>query len=152
MTVASICNRGGMLAMAFHSDADDCLSGYGGLFERTGLLSSIVEKISFLERNQTGLVASTTIVSALGGYVFCVPIWRLSSPSRPLAKRYEELGIDKCVMSRSISDGALTFCPIVPWGSSGVFICRCAGHCHGWIICPTTSCIWCPSSPSCGRP
>ena len=32
-----------------------------------------------------------------------------------------ELGIDKCVLSRSISDGALTFCPIVPWGSSGVF-------------------------------
>ena len=29
--------------------------------------------------------------------------------------------ISVSVMSRSISDGALTFCPIVPWGSSGVF-------------------------------
>ena len=35
--------------------------------------SSIVEKVSFLVRNQTGLVASTVIVSALGGYVFCDP-------------------------------------------------------------------------------
>ena len=55
-----------------------------GLFERTGLLSSIVEKISFLVRNQTGLVASTTIVSALGGYVFCDPLYGGSRPRQGL--------------------------------------------------------------------
>jgi len=54
--------------------------------------------------------------------VFCDPYMAALVPVKAFGKRYEELGIDKCVMSRSISDGALTFCPIVPWGSSGVFI------------------------------
>ena len=122
VTVASICNRGGMLAMASTLMLMIVSLAMAGLFERTGLLSSIVEKISFLVRNQTGLVASTTIVSALGGYVFCDPYMAALVPVKAFGKRYEELGIDKCAMSRSISDGALTFCPIVPWGSSGVFI------------------------------
>ena len=121
-TVASICNRGGMLSMASTLMLMIVSLAMAGLFDRTGLLSSIVAKVSFLVRNQVGLVASTVILSALGGYVFCDPYMAAIVPVKAFGKRYEELGLDKCVMSRSISDGALTFCPIVPWGSSGVFI------------------------------
>ncbi len=119
--VAKICNRGGITAMGYTLELMVVSLAMAGLFERTGLLNALVEKLSALVRKPTGLVATTVITSALGGYVFCDPYMAAIVPVKAFGKRYEELGLDKCVLSRSISDGALTFCPIVPWGSSGVF-------------------------------
>lgn len=119
--VAKICNRGGITAMGYTLELMVVSLAMAGLFDRTGLLSSIVAKFDRLVRKPFGLITATEVVSALGGYVFCDPYMAAIVPVKAFGKRYEELGIDKCVLSRSISDGALTFCPIVPWGSSGVF-------------------------------
>lgn len=119
--VAKICNRGGITAMGYTLELMVVSLAMAGLFERTGLLSSIVAKFDRLVRKPFGLITATEVVSALGGYVFCDPYMAAIVPVKAFGKRYEELGLDKCVLSRSISDGALTFCPIVPWGSSGVF-------------------------------
>lgn len=119
--VTKICNRGGITAMGYTLELMVVSLAMAGLFDRTGLLTALVSKIDRLVSNRVGLIAATEITSALGGYVFCDPYMAAIVPVKAFGKRYEEQGIDKCVLSRSISDGALTFAPIVPWGSSGVF-------------------------------
>lgn len=119
--ITRICNRGGITAMGYTLELMVVSLAMAGLFDRTGLLTAIVAKVDRLIRKPAGVVAATEITSTLGGYVFCDPYMSAIVPVKAFGKRYEELGLDKCVLSRSISDGALTFCPIVPWGSSGVF-------------------------------
>ena len=119
--IARICDRGGMINMGYTLELMIISLSMAGLFTSTGLLDAIVEKVHFLIEKRSGLVASTVILSFVGHWIFCDPYMAALVPVKAFGKRYEELGLDKCVLSRSISDGALTTCPMVPWGSSGVF-------------------------------
>lgn len=119
--VLRIVQRGGMSSMGYTLQLIVVSLAMAGLFDRTGLLSSIVAKMDVLIRKPSGLISSTAITAFIGHFIFCDPYMAAIVPVKAYGKRYEELGIDKCVLSRSISDGALVTCPMVPWGSSGVF-------------------------------
>ena len=42
-------------------------------------------------------------------------------PAKAFGEKYDEMGIDRCVSSRTCEDGGTLVCPMVPWGSSGVY-------------------------------
>lgn len=119
--VTRICNRGGIGSMSYVIELMIVSLAMAGLFTRSGLLNAIVEKMERLIRNRVGLVSTSIVTAFVGHFLFCDPYMAAIVPVKAFGKRYEELGIDKCVLSRSISDGALVTCPMVPWGSSGVF-------------------------------
>ncbi|WP_130862623.1 Na+/H+ antiporter NhaC family protein [Bacilliculturomica massiliensis] len=119
--VAKICQRGGVSSMLYTLALMICSLAMAGGFDRTKMLTKIVDKMENIIKNRVGLIA-TTLVTGIGmSYFACDPYIAAIIPVKAYEKKYEEMGLDRCVLSRTISDGGVNFCPIVPWGSSGVF-------------------------------
>lgn len=125
--VARICNRGGMSAMLYTLALMICSLSMAGVFERTKMLLKIVDKMGKIIKTRVSLII-TTLVTGIGmSYFACDPYIAALIPTKAYEKKYEELGLDRCVLSRTISDGGVNFCPIVPWGSSGVYTSQALG-------------------------
>ena len=125
--VDRILNRGGMSAMFYTLGIMMCSLSMAGVFERTNLLLKIVDQMSGIVKKRVGLIVATLVTGIGMSYFAADPYIAALVPVKAYEKQYEALGIDKSVLSRTISDGAVCMCPIVPWGSSGVFTAQTLG-------------------------
>lgn len=125
--VDSICNRGGMISMASNMLLLICSLGLGGALTRTKVLSKIVDKLSIFIRSRFSLIVSTFVSSTIMSFFTGDPFIGGVIPCNALGDKYEELDLDRAVLSRTISDAAAIQQPIVPWGVSGVFVVQCFG-------------------------
>ena len=92
-----------------------------GVLERTGVMHNIIAKVSHLTNKRFGLI-STTLVSAFSLSFFAAdPYLAMLLPANALGEKYDELGIDRSVLSRTLEDGGTVVCPMVPWGTSGIY-------------------------------
>lgn len=125
--VDSICNRGGMTSMTYNMTMLICSLSLGGLLSRTQVLIQIVSKLSHLIRSRLSLIISTFTASTIMSFFTGDPFIGGVIPCNALGDKYEELDVDRAVLSRTISDAACVQQPIVPWGVSGVFVAQCFG-------------------------
>lgn len=125
--VVRICNRGGMGAMLYTLALMICSLSMAGVFERTKMLLKIVDKLESVIRGRVGLIVTTLVTGVGMSYFACDPYIAAIIPVKAYEKKYEAMGLDRCVLSRTISDGGVNFCPIVPWGSSGVYTSQALG-------------------------
>lgn len=125
--VDQILNRGGMASMMFVVSLMMCSLAMAGVFERTQMLMQIVYKMGSLIQKRLGLMLATLITGVLMSYFAADPYIAALVPVKAFEHQYDEMGLDRSVLSRTISDGAVCMCPIVPWGSSGVFVSQTLG-------------------------
>lgn len=125
--VDSICNRGGMTSMTYNMTMLICSLSLGGLLSRTQVLIQIVSRLSHLIRSRLSLIVSTFTASTIMSFFTGDPFIGGVIPCNALGDKYEELDVDRAVLSRTISDAACVQQPIVPWGVSGVFVAQCFG-------------------------
>ena len=125
--VDSICNRGGMTSMTYNMTMLICSLSLGGALTRTKVLSKIVDRLSGLIRSRFSLILSTFTASTIMSFFTGDPFIGGVIPCNALGDKYEELDVDRAVLSRTISDAAAIQQPIVPWGVSGVFVVQCFG-------------------------
>lgn len=125
--VDSICNRGGMASMTYNMTMLICSLSLGGVLTRTHVLAMIVNKLAYLVRSRLSLIVSTFTVSTIMSFFTGDPFIGGVIPCNALGEKYEELDVDRAVLSRVISDAACVQQPIVPWGVSGVFVAQCFG-------------------------
>lgn len=158
--VNTICNRGGMASMVYNITMLLCSLGLAGALSRTSILSEVVNKLAFLIKSRCSLIVSTFVSSTIMSFFTGDPFIGGVIPCSALGSKYEELDVDRAVLSRTISDAAAVQQPIVPWGVSGVYVVQCLGvpvsqfafyYFIGWltpicaIICAITG-IGCPKS------
>ena len=125
--VDSICNRGGMVSMTYNMTMLICSLSLGGVLTRTHVLAMIVNKLARLIRSRLSLIVSTFTASTIMSFFTGDPFIGGVIPCNALGDKYEELDVDRAVLSRTISDAACVQQPIVPWGVSGVFVAQCFG-------------------------
>ncbi|MDO5690539.1 MAG: Na+/H+ antiporter NhaC [Tissierellia bacterium] len=119
--ITRICNRGGIMSMMYTLAIMACSLSMAGVFERTKILSKIVEKLEVVVKRRVGLIVATLVTGVGLSYFACDPYIAAIIPAKAFEHKYKELGLDMTVLSRTISDGGVNIAPIVPWGSSGVF-------------------------------
>lgn len=132
--VDQILNRGGMTSMMSTMALVICALAMAGVFERTRMLSLIVQRMSGLIRKRTGLMIVTMLTSVFVGYFAADPFVAALVAVKAYQKQYEKLGMDPTVLTRTVADGAVSTCPLVPWGSSGVFASRALGVSVGTFL------------------
>lgn len=93
-----------------------------GLLSRTGVLNSIVTKLSRLTKSRVGLVGTTVFSTILFNFLAADPYLAMLLSGRAYEDRFDEVGIARPVLSRSLEDGGTLICPMVPWGSSGTYV------------------------------
>ena len=92
-----------------------------GALERTGVMRNLIAKTAKLTDKRFGLISTTLVSTLCLGYFAADPYLAMLLPANALGQKYDEQGIDRCVLSRTLEDGGTTICPIVPWGTNGIY-------------------------------
>ena len=92
-----------------------------GVFDRTKMLLKVAERLTRITHTRVGLIVTTLVTGIITSFVASDPYIAALIPVKAYEKEYERQGLDRCVLSRTVSDGGICFAPLVPWGSNGVF-------------------------------
>ena len=113
--------RGGMSSM-YGTVALMCWSlTMAGLMMRCGIVSAIMLKAEGLTKKRTSLIMTHLVSGYVLSFIAADPYLAMILPAKSFGPKYDELGIDRCVTSRTCEDGGTLVCPMVPWGTSGVY-------------------------------
>lgn len=119
--IDKLLTRGGMSSM-FYTDILMIVSlSMAGLLQRCGVIAALMSKIAKLCAKRTSLIVTHLISGYVLSYLAADPYMAMLLPANALGEKYDELGIDRSVLSRTCEDGGTLVCPMVPWGSSGVY-------------------------------
>jgi NhaC family Na+:H+ antiporter len=99
-----------------------CALSFGGIMEKTGMLSTIARAL--LKRvKRTGSLVATTIFSSLMMNVTASDQYMaIVVPGRMYKKAYEEKGLHPKNLSRCLEDCATLTSPLVPWNTCGAYM------------------------------
>ncbi|MED1738394.1 Na+/H+ antiporter NhaC [Bacillus swezeyi] len=120
--VANILNRGGLQSMMGSVSLIIIAFALGGLMEKTGLITSLLEGVIKGIRSKGRLVFST-VASSMGMNLLTGEQYlSILIPGQSFKKLYDRLGIERKHLSRSLEDGGTLINPMIPWGVSGAFM------------------------------
>ena len=88
-----------------------------GALERTGVMHQLMKKAGAITGKRFGLIATTLVSSFSLSYFAADPYLAMLLPANALGEKYDEMGIDRRVLSRTLEDGGT----VVPWGTSGIY-------------------------------
>ncbi|MFN2746880.1 Na+/H+ antiporter NhaC [Bacillus sp. z60-18] len=120
--VANILNRGGLQSMMGSVSLIIIAFALGGLMEKTGLITSLLEGVIRGIRTKGRLVFSTVSSSIGMNLLTGEQYLSILIPGQSFKKLYDQLGIDRKHLSRSLEDGGTLINPMIPWGVSGAFM------------------------------
>lgn len=113
--VQEIADRGGMMSMGSTLLVIMMALCMGGAMDRTHIVEIVAGKLANSVRTQKQLVISTVFLTIFGHIATSHSLSSAVISVNALGKKYDELGVDRAILSRSISDGSVVLSPIVPW-------------------------------------
>lgn len=120
--ITVLLNRGGMESMLTNILLIILALGIGGLMEATGVLATIASTLQRWASNVTKLGLSTLLAGILGNLLGGAAYVSLITASTVTGKNYDEMGVDRRVLSRNAESGGTVVTPMVPWSDGGVFM------------------------------
>jgi Na+:H+ antiporter, NhaC family len=120
--VDKLLSRGGLLGMMATVALIICALAFGGIMERTGLLSRLADAILSLAKSTGSLIMAT--VGTCIGVNALAPEQYLSIvvPGRMYAGAYQSQGLHSKNLSRTLEDAGTMTSPLIPWNSCGAFM------------------------------
>ncbi len=120
-TLDSLLTRGGMTSMYYTIALMFMSLTMAGLLQKTEIMSCLVGKISHKLKNRQTLIPVQIVTGFVLSYIAADPYLSMLLSANAYADKYDELELDRCVLSRTLEDSGTLVCPIVPWGSNGVY-------------------------------
>lgn len=97
--------------------------GLGGLMDEIGILQKLSNVMSSWINQQTKKLTGATVVTAMFGTAFGGSTYvGIITGSKITEKNYENMNIDKSVLSRNTEGGATVTSPLFPWVDGGIFV------------------------------
>lgn len=97
------------------------------IFEGTGLITLIIDKVVAKTGNKGEMVLKTGLISSILTIVTCDQTLGIVLPGRLLRDRYDRLGMKREVLARTISDTGTIIAPLMPWNVNSLIIGLIAG-------------------------
>lgn len=119
--VNALLNRGGIQSMMWTVSLGYLGLAYGGILEKTGVMESILDKMSALTNSARNLIITHILSSILVNLISASQYVSIIIPGRMYLPAYRKLGIRTDVASRTCEDAGTVTSPLVPWGLCGVF-------------------------------
>ncbi|SCJ39032.1 Malate-2H(+)/Na(+)-lactate antiporter [uncultured Eubacterium sp.] len=117
----TLLNRGGMDSMLWTINVALIAIGFGGIYSQIGAVESLLGR--FIRRVHTPFqMVLTTILTAM----FCIATMcdqylGLIVPAAMYKEKYDDLGLSRNLLSRSMEDGGTLWSPMIPWSSCGAY-------------------------------
>lgn len=120
--IDTLLNRGGLYSMLWTVSFYFMACILGSILDNTGVLKVLLEKLAAVTKSAGSLITSTLVSS----FTMCVFTGSLESAmlitSKLFAPAYDDLNLDRKVLSRSLEDGGTMTAALIPWNSNGVFM------------------------------
>ncbi|KUO68671.1 MAG: sodium:proton antiporter [Clostridia bacterium BRH_c25] len=92
------------------------------LLEGTNILNPVIANIMDRAKTKMSLIVRTAAFSSLLTIATCDQTAGIILLGRLLKKRYEELGVNKLILARTIADTGTTIAPLIPWNVNSILI------------------------------
>ena len=92
------------------------------LFEKTGMIIPLIEKLTLSVRSKKQLILKTALISSFLTIITCDQTVGILLPGRLLQDKYNELGVDTTVLARTISDTGTIIAPLMAWNINALIL------------------------------
>ena len=120
--VDELISRGGMMSMMETQLIAFTAFSFGGIMQRTGLLSVILDRVMKFA-NKTWSIVLTTITSSIVTAMLTASSYlSMIIPGELLSPIYKKKGLAAKNLSRIIEESGAIIVPLIPWSMAGAFI------------------------------
>ncbi len=117
----TLLNRGGMYSMLSTNNLVILAVGFGGILQKIGAVESLLGGLIKKVRTPFQLVLVTILTSVFCITTMCDQYLGLIIPSAMYKDKFDELGLSRNMLSRTLEDGGTLWSPLVPWSSCGAY-------------------------------
>lgn len=115
-------SKGGMSSMLNTVWLIICALGFGGVLERTGILNFLLA-LALRRVRSTGSLVSTTVLTCFGTNVLSADQFiAVALPGRMYKDAYEQRGLSRLNLSRTLEDSATLTSALIPWNTCGAYM------------------------------
>lgn len=119
--VDKLLNRGGVDAMMWTISLIMFALAFGGILEKAGFTKALLGPIVSRVRSVGGLVALTIITGIICDFILTDQYLAIIVPGRMYANAFDNMGLDRKFLSRTLEDGATLWSPLCPWNGCGAY-------------------------------
>jgi NhaC family Na+:H+ antiporter len=120
--VNRLISRGGMMSMMETQLVAFTAFSFGGIMQRTGLLSIILDRVMKFANKVWSIVLTTISSSIVTALVTGSSYLSMIIPGELLAPIYKKEGLAAKNLSRIIEESGAIIVPLIPWSMAGVYI------------------------------
>ena len=120
--VDELLNRGGLDSMLWTVSLILLAMTFGGIMERTGMLSAVAQAILKLAKNTGSLVMATIFTSIALNILAADQYLSIVIPGRMYKEAYDEMGLEPRLLSRTLEDGGTLTSALIPWNTCGAYM------------------------------
>jgi NhaC family Na+:H+ antiporter len=120
--VDRLISRGGMMSMMETQLVAFTAFSFGGIMQKTGLLSVILDRVMIFANKVWSIVLTTIASSIVTALVTGSSYLSMIIPGELLAPIYKEKNLAAKNLSRIIEESGAIIVPLIPWSMAGVYI------------------------------
>lgn len=117
----TLLNRGGMDSMLWTNNLVIIAVGFGGILQKIGAVESLLGSMIKKVRTPFQLIVVTILTSMFCITTMCDQYLGLIIPSSMYKDKFDELGLARNMLSRTLEDGGTLWSPLIPWSSCGAY-------------------------------
>lgn len=117
----TLVNRGGMDSMLWTNNLVIIAVGFGGVLQTIGAVESLLGSMIKKVKTPFQLILTTMLTSVFCITTMCDQYIGAIIPSSMYKEKYDELGLARNMLSRTLEDGGTLWSPLVPWSSCGAY-------------------------------
>ncbi len=115
-------SKGGMSSMLNTVWLIICALGLGGVLERTGILSYLLQ-LALKGVQSAGSLISVTVMTCLGTNILAADQFiSIALPGRMYINEYERHGLSRLNLSRTLEDSGTLTSALIPWNTCGAYM------------------------------
>lgn len=97
-----------------------CVVTFGGVMEASGMIHTITEKMMGYIKSAVGLVSSTVFTAIFFNITLSDQYMAILLPGKMFSEKYDKLGYEPRLLSRTLQDSATVTSVLVPWNTCAV--------------------------------
>jgi Na+:H+ antiporter, NhaC family len=118
----ALLSKGGMSSMLNTVWLIICALGLGGILERTGILSHLLQ-MALKGVKSTGSLITTTVVTCISANILAADQFiAVALPGRMYKDQYAKRGLSRLNLSRTLEDSATITSALIPWNTCGAYM------------------------------
>ncbi|MBF8984006.1 Na+/H+ antiporter NhaC [Lutibacter sp. B2] len=119
--VDKLLSRGGVDSMMWTISLIIFALAFGGILEKAKFTEVILSKIVKRVKTVGGLVATTIITGIICDFILTDQYLAILVPGRMYAQAFDDMGLERRYLSRTLEDGATLWSPLCPWNGCGAY-------------------------------